>query len=318
MSTTTGDPGHPSATTVLRFLAQSTDVGYGGRVDGGRVLEWIDKAGYACAAEWSGRYCVTAFIGDIRFVEPISAGELVEVAAHIVYTGRTSMHILITVSAGDPRAEELVKTTQCLAVFIAVDDAGIPVAVPAWTPQTVLDQRHQLAARRRISVRTEIEAAMAGQDYSDDTAAPHTTLRFLAAPTDVNWGGKVHGGKVMRWIDEAAFVCASKWTSQPVITSRVSGVRFYRPILIGNMIEVDARIIHTGAKRLDISVHVRAIDIRSRQGGLAAHALTTVVALDPEGHSEPVPQWAPVTDEDRRLDQHARDIATLLQRGEVR
>jgi len=31
----------------------------------------------------------------------------------------------------------------------------------------------------------------------------------LAAPTDVNWGGKVHGGTVMGWIDEAAYVCCT-------------------------------------------------------------------------------------------------------------
>ena len=44
---------------VLRFLAAPMDITYGGTVHGGKLLEWIDKAGYACAAGWSGRYCVT-------------------------------------------------------------------------------------------------------------------------------------------------------------------------------------------------------------------------------------------------------------------
>ena len=63
--------------------------------------------------------------------------------------------------------------------------------------------------------------------------APCTTLHFLAAPTDVNWGGKIDAGRVMRWIDEAAYVCGTDWTDAQVITSYFAGIRFYRPILIG-------------------------------------------------------------------------------------
>src|SRR5574337_334642 len=312
------EPARPQSVTTLRFLAKATDVGYGERIDGGHVLEWVDKAGYACASQWSGRYCVTAFIGDIRFAEPIAVGELVEIEARIVHTGHTSMHIFVTVSSGDPRAGSLRETAQCLAVFIAVDDSGKPVAVPAWAPQTVLDQRLQLAARRRVAVRADIDAALVAQHYSDDTSAQRAVLRFLAAPTDVNWGGKVHGGKVMRWIDEAAFLCASQWTGERVIASRIDGIRFYRPIIIGNMIEVRARLIHTAARRMHISVHVRSTDVRTGEGGVAAHALTIFAALDAAGRAKQVRQWNPVTDEDRSLDRHALELARVLRRAEVR
>ncbi|HEX7322865.1 MAG TPA: acyl-CoA thioesterase [Mycobacterium sp.] len=323
MSITAHDPDEAGnsvkkrSSTILRFLAKATDVDYGDRIDGGHVLEWVDKAGYACASEWSGRYCVTAFIGDIRFAKPISVGELVEIEARIVHTGRSSMHISITVCSGDPRAESLGETAQCLAVFIAVDDAGKPVPVPEWAPQTVLDQRLQLAARRRIAVRAEVDAALNLQTYSDETSAPRALLRFLAAPTDVNWGGKVHGGKVMRWIDEAAFLCASQWTGEQVVASRMDGIRFYRPILIGTMIEVHARLIHTEPNRMRISVHVRSTDVRSGAGDVAAHALTVFVALDADGSTKHVPQWTPVTDEDRRLDRHALELAEVLRGADV-
>ncbi|WP_297592981.1 hotdog domain-containing protein [Mycobacterium sp.] len=308
----------PRSRITLRFLAKATDVGYGERIDGGHVLEWVDKAGYACASEWSGKYCVTAFIGDIRFAKPIAVGELVEIGARIAYTGRTSMHILVTVSSGDPRAKSLGETAQCMAVFIAVDDSGAPVPVPAWTPQTVLDQRLQLAARRRVSVRADVDAAMAAQHYSDETSAPRAVLRFLAAPTDVNWGGKVHGGKVMRWIDEAAFVCASQWTGEQVVASRIDGIRFYRPIVIGNMIEVHARLIHTEPRRLHISVHVRSTDVRNGQGDVAAHALAIFAALGTDDRAKAVRQWSPATDEDRRLDRHALELIEVLRRTQAR
>jgi hypothetical protein len=76
---------HVTATTqkdssiVLRFLAAPMDITYGGTVHGGKLLEWIDKAGYACAAGWSAHYCVTVYVGDVRFTRPVAIGELVEV-----------------------------------------------------------------------------------------------------------------------------------------------------------------------------------------------------------------------------------------------
>lgn len=300
------------STTTLRFLAKATDVGYGERIDGGHVLEWVDTAGYACAAQWSGRYCVTAFIGDIRFTRPIAVGELVEISARVAHTGRTSMHIVVTVSSGDPRGGELTRTAQCLAVFIAVDDAGTPVAVPVFTPQTESDQRLQLAAQYRADMRADIDAALAAQEYSDDSSAPCAVLRFLAAPTDVNWGGKVHGGKVMRWIDEAAFLCAAQWTGGDVVVSRINGIRFYRPIVIGNMIEVRARLIHTSARRLYISVHVQSSDVRTGVGDVATYALALFADLDEGGRAMTVRQWSPVTEEDRRLDRHAVELVEVL------
>ena len=80
---------------------------------------------------------------------------------------------------------------------------------------------------------------MERQTYSEAGTAPRETLRFLAAPTDVNWGGKVHGGIVMRWIDEAAHVMVTRWTHDPRnVAIFTGGVRFYRPLRIGDLVEV--------------------------------------------------------------------------------
>lgn len=125
--------------TNFRFLAQPTDVNFGGKVHGGSVMKWIDQAAYACAAGWSGCYCVTVQVGAIHFFKPILVGQIVEVLTRVVHTGRTSMHILAEVFAGDPRDPQRVKATQCLIVFVAVDDAQQPVPVPAWQPTTPQD-----------------------------------------------------------------------------------------------------------------------------------------------------------------------------------
>ena len=97
----------------------------------------------------------------------------------------------------------------------------------------------------------------------------------------------------MRWIDEAAYVCGADWTGAEVITSYIAGIRFYRPILVGDVIEVTARIIHTGPRSIHISIHVTTTDTSGGQPHLVAHGLVVVVSLDERGEARPVPSGNP-------------------------
>ncbi len=300
-----------SREVTLRFLAAPTDAGVNGRVPGGRVLEWIDKAGFACAAGWSGSYCVTAYVGHIRFQRAVEAGDLVEATARIVHTGRTSMHIVVAVSSGPPATGVLGTATECLMVFVAVGADGRPVPVQAWTPVSPDETEDEQDALRHVAVRADIEAAMAAQSYTDESTAPRITLRFLAAPTDVNWGGKVHGGIVMRWIDEAAQVLATSWTKGPTVAVYAGGVRFYRPLFIGHLVEVEARLLHTGRSSLHVSVHVRSGDPATGELDLTTHCHMVLVALDADDSLVAAPSWVPETSEDARLDEHARLLVAL-------
>ena len=124
------------STITLRFLAEPSTVNFGGKVHGGTVMKWIDEAGYACATSWSKRYCVTVYVGGIRFHRPIMIGDLVEVEARLAYTGSTSMNIAVEVRSGDMKGGQLQKTTECLIVFVSVDSHGRPMPVEAWTPGT--------------------------------------------------------------------------------------------------------------------------------------------------------------------------------------
>ena len=121
---------------TLRFLAEPSTVNFGGKVHGGTVMKWIDEAGYTCATAWSKRYCVTVYVGGIRFHRPIRIGDLVEVEARLAYTGNTSMNIDVEVRSGDIKTGVLHTTTECLIVFVAVDEEGKTVPVDAWTPET--------------------------------------------------------------------------------------------------------------------------------------------------------------------------------------
>ncbi|WP_028468816.1 acyl-CoA thioesterase [Neptunomonas japonica] len=141
---------------TLRFLSEPADVNFGGKVHGGAVMKWIDLAAYACAAGWSGKYCITAYAGGIRFVKPIHVGNIVEVAAKVIYTGRSSMHIGIDVRAGDPKDTERHLTTHCIVIMVAVDDQGKPTDIPEWIPVTEHDIRLRDSALRLMDMRKRI------------------------------------------------------------------------------------------------------------------------------------------------------------------
>ena len=147
----------PQHEITLRFLAEPSAVNFGGKVHGGAVMKWIDEAGYACAAGWSGRYCVTIYVGGIRFHQPIHIGDMVEVYARIIHTGRTSMHVAVQVSAGDPKTDNRRDTTQSIIVFVALDDNGHSVAVPAWEPRDDANITLQDYAKNMMALGKEME-----------------------------------------------------------------------------------------------------------------------------------------------------------------
>jgi acyl-CoA hydrolase len=123
---------------TLRFLAEPLHVNFGGKVHGGAVMKWIDQAGYTCAAGWSGEYCVTAYVGGIRFLQAVNVGEIVEVRAQLIRTGRTSMDV-------------------------AIDEEGRPKEVPAWTPCTPVQQALEAHANRLNEIRKRIDQEIEDQ-----------------------------------------------------------------------------------------------------------------------------------------------------------
>ncbi len=152
------------SSVTFRFLAEPTDVNFGGKVHGGVVMKWIDQAGYACAAGWSGHYCVTVSVAGIKFRRPILVGQLVEVTASIAHTGKTSMQIFIQVKSGDPKNRTMVETNHCVISFVAMDQAGYPVEVPEFTAKTADEKRLEKYAIRMKEIAIETETLLQRTD----------------------------------------------------------------------------------------------------------------------------------------------------------
>jgi acyl-CoA hydrolase len=140
------------------------------------------------------------------------------------------------------------------------------------------------------------------------------TMRFLAEPMDVNFGGKVHGGTVMKWIDQAGYAAAVGWSGRYCVTVAVAGIRFLAPVHIGDLVAVTATLVHTGTSSMHFAVEVIARDPMGGDERLCTHCVIVFVALDREAGSPClVPGWTPSTPHDRRLADYARKVMTLGQ-----
>ena len=145
---------------TLRFLAEPGDVNFGGKVHGGAVMRWIDQAGYTCAAGWTGTYCVTVYLGGLHFLKPIFVGELVELRALVIRTGRRSLDIAVDVYAGDPKTGERRRTGHCVIVFVSLNSEGRAAPVPYWEPVSEVDKALERYAVRLGELRKQMDSEM--------------------------------------------------------------------------------------------------------------------------------------------------------------
>lgn len=149
-----------SNSLFFQFISEPQDVNFGGKVHGGVVMKWIDQAAYACAVNWSGGYCVTVYVGGIRFYKPIAIGALVRIEARIIYTGHTSMHIAVDVYSKKLKSEKFAKATHCIIVFVAVDADGKPIPTPCWEPRSAEEKKLKDYALKLIELRKDIDQEM--------------------------------------------------------------------------------------------------------------------------------------------------------------
>jgi acyl-CoA hydrolase len=132
------------------------------------------------------------------------------------------------------------------------------------------------------------------------------TLRFLAEATTLNFGGKLHGGTVMKWIDEAGYACATSWVRGHCVTVSVGSMRFERSIAVGDLVEVEARLAYTGRTSMNISVEARSGDMKTGHMHAVTECLLVFAAVDADGQTIPVKAWLPETPGDIALAQRVK------------
>ena len=132
----------------MRMLVMPNDTNPLGTIFGGVVMGWIDMAASMTSERHAGKPAVTAHVSDISFKAPIFAGDHCLIQASINHAGRTSMLVGVKVSAENPKTGEVRHTTTAYLVFVALDGAGRPAAVPPLEVRTDEERRRRDEGRR--------------------------------------------------------------------------------------------------------------------------------------------------------------------------
>ena len=144
-----------------------------------------------------------------------------------------------------------------------------------------------------------------------------TIFQFISEPTDVNYGGNVHGGSVMKWIDQAGYACASSWSSSYCVTVDVGGIRFYSPIKIGHIVKVEAEVIYTGSTSMHIGINVFSRNIKRHEFEKKTHCIIVFVAVDDEGTPVKVKKFEAKTENELQMEQYAIKLMDLRKQIET-
>ena len=110
---------------------------------------------------------------------------------------------------------------------------------------------------------------------------------------DANNYGNVHGGAIMRMVDEAAAIVAVRHAHHPVVTARVERFDFLKPAFIGNVVTVDCAMNYVGRTSMEVGVEVTAEDLMTGEIRKVASSQLIYVALDEYGKPVLVPPLVP-------------------------
>lgn len=141
----------------------------------------------------------------------------------------------------------------------------------------------------------------------------HTlTMTVLMTPDMANFSGNVHGGTILKLLDQVAYACASRYAGTYVVTLSVDQVTFKQPIHVGDLVTFLASVNYVGNTSLEVGIKVLAEDIQKREVRHTNSCFFTMVAMD-DGRPVRVAPLQPVTPDEQRRFQAAQVRKELRQ-----
>lgn len=124
------------------------------------------------------------------------------------------------------------------------------------------------------------------------------TISQLMNPQDANLSGNVHGGYIMKLVDEAGALTCMRHSRSRVVTVAVDRLTFKEPILIGDLVIIKSEMSYVGTTSMETEVLVYAEDPHTGERRKTNTAYLVYVALNDEGKPVSVPGLDCVTDEE--------------------
>lgn len=138
--------------------------------------------------------------------------------------------------------------------------------------------------------------------------AHQLAMTVLMTPDTANFSGNVHGGVILKLLDQVAYACAARYSGCYVVTLSVDQVTFREPIFVGELVTFLASVNYTGRSSMEIGIKVMAEEIRTQAARHVNSCFFTMVAVDEARKPVAVAPLNPVTPDDcrRHAAAHAR------------
>lgn len=125
-------------------------------------------------------------------------------------------------------------------------------------------------------------------------------MTVLMTPDTANFAGNVHGGTLLRLLDQVAYACASRYAGRYVVTLSVDQVTFREPVHVGNLVSFLASVNYTGTSSMEVGIKVLAEDIRTQHVRHVNSCFFTMVAVDDDRKPATVPALQPSSPDEWR------------------
>lgn len=131
--------------------------------------------------------------------------------------------------------------------------------------------------------------------------------RWRVQPNHANNYGTVHGGHVMKWMDEIGALSAMRLAGAPCVTASIDEMNFHRPVPTGDTVVIEAFVYDTGRTSVHVQLRAAREDPRTGEQQTTTESRFVFVAIDEAGEPVPVPDLTVETDRCRTLRERAAD-----------
>lgn len=322
-----------------------------GYLRAGKILEWMDVVGVLAASRHCRLPVVTASVDGMALRDPIRVGARLTMTAAIAYTSERSIGVSVSMVHGLPSEERGRHVLSAYMSFVAVDDAGKALRIPAFVPETPAEVARFREGRLRREFRRRLVAGQrpilpAPSAQAPDRATALYIREFLKVlprairlpwdrgdahpPQDrggsyvhkvelvragkLNFHGTLYGGTLMRWIEGAGSLSASAYMKgAPVRLIGLHGLTFLRPVPPNRFVHIRAVVVHTGGTHLTVLVDVQAEEPLS---GAHEETLRAFLTYAPLERSVAAAELVCTSDEERALFEEVEHRLALQARVE--
>lgn len=148
---------------------------------------------------------------------------------------------------------------------------------------------------------------MTGHLSPKPISASRVTLSQLMHPEHANLLGNVHGGWIMKLVDEAGALACMRHAQRKVVTVAIDSMTFREPIKIGDLVILNAEVSFTGRTSMEVEVQVLAENPITGEQTHTNNAYLVYVALDDKGKPTPIPPLKAETEEEKRKMEKAKE-----------